>query len=202
MSSPNSVTAAGHGRHSGRIGFRSFFSLRSMIAATITLILAVGVAVMAAGGSYALWNKSVPTGSAATLTAGTANLTVSTLSLPTTPLAPGRTIYGSAALANTGDVPLSLTATLSAPTSSTAFSQDLTVGFSTATTAAGCATATFTSTATFSAASAATFGTLPTAASAQPPYLCVSLTLASAAPTTAQGQTASTFGITISGVQS
>ncbi|MCU1558722.1 MAG: hypothetical protein JWN09_2717 [Microbacteriaceae bacterium] len=203
MPTLTSSTATGRGRHSGRIGIRSFFSPRSMIMATITLLLAVGVAVIATGGSYALWNKSVPTGSAASITSGTANLTVSTLSLSTTLLAPGRTIYGSAALVNTGDVPLALTATLSAPTSSTAFSQAVTLGFSTAATAAACTGAAPTSTATFASAAAAGFGTLPiTATSASPLYLCVSLTLASTAPAVAQGQSASTFGIAVSGVQS
>ncbi len=209
MSSRGSSIPAGRGRHSrrrrhsGRVGFRSFLSPRSMITGTITLALAIGISVIAAGGSYALWNTSAPAGSATTLSSGTANLTVSTLSLSTTLLAPGRTFYGSAAVANTGDVPLSLTATLSGPTSSTVFSQGLTVGFSTAATAAACIGAAPASTATFASPSAATFGTLPTSAtSGSPLYLCVSLTLNPSVSAAAQGQSASTFGVTLSGAQS
>ena len=209
MSAITTTLAAGRGRHSlrrrhsGRVGFRSFFSLRSMVIVIITLVVAVGIAVIATGGSYALWNKSVPTGSAASISSGTVNLTVSTLTLPTTLLSPGLTVYGYAAVANTGDVALSLAGTLSAPTASTNFSQALTVGFSTAATAAACTGATPTSTATFASPSALTFGTLPTTAtSVSPIYVCVSVTLAATAPAVAQGQSASAFGIALSGVQS
>ncbi|MET4782605.1 hypothetical protein [Glaciihabitans sp. UYNi722] len=194
---------ASHGRHAANRGFLRFFSLRSMIITAVTLIAAISIAVIATGGTYALWNKSAQAAPAATITAGTANLTVSSLTLPTSALAPGRTIYGSTAVANTGTVPLALSATLSGPTSSTTFSQALTLGFGTAATAAACASFTPSSTATFASASTAAFGTLPlTATSGSPLYVCVSVTLASTVATGAQGQTASTFRITLSGVQS
>ena len=181
---------------------RRRLSVRSILMRTGAIAAAIALGLVATGGSYALWNRSVASGSSATITSGSANVTVSTLSLPTTPLYPGVTVRGSAPVSNGGSLSLSLRATVIGPASTTAFSQALTIGFGIAATAAGCSTSAIISSATFASGSVSTFGTLPTSATPSAPlFVCVAVTLASTAAASSQSQAAANFAVTISGTQ-
>lgn len=180
-------------------------ALRAVLAASVTLTVAVVLSVAAGGGTYAMLNSSRATGSAITVSAGTAAIEVSTpLTMPATPLYPGATVYGSAVITNSGDVPLSLRlTTLTGPVASTVFSQSLSVGVATASSAANCASGIVTSawtTGTFAAPTAGTIGT-PVAKQGGTQVLCVSLSLPVTTPAGAQGQTATGFSIVMDGIQ-
>jgi len=179
-------------------------SPRTIIAAVAAIALAVCAAVIATGGTYALWNNSLTADSSAILSSGSATIVVtSALSMPTTPLYPGAMVYGSAVVKNTGTVPLTLRTTgLTIPASNT-FSQALTVKFATATDAPNCAAGTVTSSwvsSTFaSPAVAAVGGPFATGTSS---VLCVAVSLSSTAATSAQGQSALSFVAVVDGIQS
>jgi len=169
----------------------------------LAFVLAIGLAGVATGGTYALWNKSQPTASNAIITSGNAQLTVSTaLAMPTTAMYPGLVLYGSAALKNTGTIPLTLrTSGLTVPTSN-AFTQALKVGFATAADAASCSTGAVTSAwvySTFTSPTVATIGT-PLAVGATA-VLCVSTQFATSPDNTVQGQSATAFIASIDGIQ-
>lgn len=191
------------GRHVARRSIRTLFSVRSMVTTTFALILAIGLAGVATGGTYALWNKSQATASNGAISAGSADLTVSTaLAMPTTAMYPGAVLYGSAVLTNTGTIPLTLrTSGLAVPTS-TPFTQALSFGFATASTAANCSAGTVTSAwvySTFAAPSVATIGTaLPVGQSS---VLCVSVKFSGSPANSTQGQSALNFTATIDGIQ-
>ena len=169
----------------------------------LAFVLAISLAGVATGGTYALWNKSQPTASNAIITSGNAQLTVSTaLAMPTTVMYPGLVLYGSAALKNTGTIPLTLrTSGLTVPTSN-AFTQALKVGFATATDAANCSTGVVTSAwvySTFASPTVATIGT-PLAVGSTA-VLCVSTQFATSPDNTVQGQSATAFVAAIDGIQ-
>lgn len=192
------------GRHVLRGTTRVFRPIRALLAASLTGVITIGAFTAVSGGTYALWNGSQAT-EPATVTSGTATLAVtSALSMPTTRMYPGLTIYGPATVGNTGDVPLSLRVTsLTGPTSSTTFSQALTVGVATASSAANCRNNVVTSswsTGTFAAPPVATIGS-PLPKSVGTTVVCVSLTLAPTVASGAQGQSATNFGIVINGIQ-
>jgi predicted ribosomally synthesized peptide with SipW-like signal peptide len=179
-------------------------SPRTIITAAAAIALAVCAAVIATGGTYALWNNSLAVDSSATLSSGSATLVVTTaLTMPTTPLYPGATVYGSAVVKNTGTVPLTLRTTgLTIPTSNT-LSQALTVKFATAADAPSCAAGTVTSSwvsSTFAAPTTAPVGS-PVAVGASS-VLCVAVSLSSTVATSAQGQSALNFVAVVDGIQS
>ena len=177
------------------------FSIRSMAKAIASFTVAICLAVTAAGGTYALLNSSAPVSPVATITSGTAALTVSTLSLSTAGMYPGLTVYGPVMVNNTGDVPLTMRVTaLTPPTASTTFSQSLTIGVAVVASLAACTTGVVpTWTGTFAAAAAGVIGsTLAVGGSA---ILCVTVTLPLAAPAGSQSQSATNFGLQINGTQ-
>ena len=203
MTSLTRTAASKTTRYDARRSFRSLFSVRSMLTTAFTLIIAICLAGVTTGGTYALWNKSQATGSTAVITSGNAQLTVTTaLAMPTTVMYPGLVLYGSAALKNTGTIPLTLrTSGLTIPTS-TAFSQSLTIGFATASTAATCSTGAVTSSwiySTFISPTVAFIGT-PLAVGSTA-VLCVSTQFTGIPDNTVQGQSASAFVAAIDGVQ-
>ena len=147
--------------------------------------------------------KSQATGSNATITAGSADLKVSTaLSMPTTVMYPGVVLYGSAVLTNTGTIPLTLrTSGLTVPASN-AFSKALKFGFATAADAASCAKGTVTSAWVYSTFAAPTVATIGTAVPVgQSPVVCVSVQFSGTPDNTVQGQSALNFVATIDGIQ-
>jgi len=177
-------------------------SIRSMAKSIVALAAASCLAVLAAGGTYALLNSSATAGSGATITSGTAALTVSSLSLSTT-LYPGLTIYAPVTVSNVGQVRLTTRiAGLTAPTASTTFSQSLSVGVGVAASAAACQAGSVASTwsgTLHGPNTPANIGpTLPVGGSI---ILCVALTLPIGAPSGAQGQSATSFGVRLDGTQ-
>ncbi|MEO6199892.1 MAG: hypothetical protein ABIX44_01885 [Cryobacterium sp.] len=172
-----------------------------MAKSIVALAAASCLAVLTAGGTYALLNSSATAGSGATITSGTAALTVSPLGLSTT-LYPGLTIYAPVTVTNSGQVPLSTRiAGLTAPTASTIFAQSLSVGVGVAASAAACQAGSVTSTwsGTFASNSPASIGpALPVGGSV---ILCVALTLPIGASSAAQGQSATSFGVRLDGDQ-
>lgn len=177
-------------------------SIRSMAKAIAAVATAICLAVLAAGGTYALLNSSVSTASAATITSGTAALAVAPVTMSTAALYPGFTTFGTATVTNTGDVPLSMRITgLTQPATSTAFSQSLTIGVGIAATAAACTSGIVTPvwTGSFAVASMATIG--PSLAAHSSAIFCVSVAMPLTAVSGSQGQAAANFGLLIDGTQ-
>ena len=78
---------------------------RSLIGAAMALFASTGIALLGAGGTYALLTSSAASTPATVITAATASLTTTQpgdFSL----LAPGRTISRPVTITNTGDIPL------------------------------------------------------------------------------------------------
>lgn len=177
-------------------------SLRSMARSIVALAAASCLAVLAAGGTYALLNSSASAGSGATITAGTAALTLSPLNLTTTKLQPGLTVYGAVTVSNGGQVPLAVrVAGLTAPTASTLFSQSLSIGVGVAASAVDCQSGSVGSTWTGTFASNTPAGIGPTLAVGGSVILCVAVTLPIDAPGGAQGQSATSFGVKLDATQ-
>ena len=177
-------------------------SLHPRATATLVVVGAMGLAVFAAGGTYALLNSSTSIGSAASITSGTAALTVSPLTMSTAVLYPGLTTYGAATVTNTGDVPLSVRITgLTSPTATTPLSESLTIGVGVAASSADCTSGAVTPswTGTFAAATTATIG--PPLAAGSSATLCVSAEMPLDAAAGSQSQSAANFGILIDGIQ-
>jgi hypothetical protein len=191
-----------HGRRSSRRN-RSFrFSVRAAIGSSFAILIAVGLAVLTAGGTYALSNAQRTIAPVATITAGNAALTTTAISVPTTPMYPGLTLYAPSTVQNTGTVPLTLGGTLSAPTAPNAISQALSVGMSVAPTTGCPAAAPLTpppTGATLGSPSLSTAIVIPAGGKVS---ICVSISLLTTASTLAQSQTATGLTLTVLGTQS
>lgn len=95
-------------------------AIRGMLATTLAVMLGTFVAVLAAGGTYALWNDQVAI-SPTTISSGTVGLTVTQADgMNVTGLVPGAAVATTFTAANVGDVDLSV-----AVTSTTLASQTL-----------------------------------------------------------------------------
>ncbi|WP_010203884.1 TasA family protein [Salinibacterium sp. PAMC 21357] len=77
-------------------------------------LIAVSLGLIGTGGTYAFLNSSAQVTPGLTLTAGTAALSVGSQSLSWSNLAPGSAVTGTFTITNTGDVPLTLSATVAA----------------------------------------------------------------------------------------
>lgn len=187
--------------------------------ATLLAAGVVGVAALVAvatdGGTFALLSAQAST-DPVTITAGSADLSLSGIALPTTALWPGDTEFGVLTARNTGDVPLDLgiaTARGTAPASATGASAtgtgtgtgttavaDLRVAVGTSTSAAACRTGamhtTWTGTLDSNTATTAGISVRPGAAV----VLCIGLTMPSSAPASQQGL-GTDFTATITGTQ-
>ena len=180
---------------------RSASPTRTVLAAAASLLLALLLAVFGAGGTYALWSSSAAASTAVTVSSGSAALTVGTLALPTTGLYPGLTVYAPVTAQNTGTVPLALRVTGVVPaTGSTALSGSLTMGVAAAVSAAACAAGVAPTWKNTAGGALPAVVATPALAPGASVVLCVSLEMSSAAPTTAQGQSAG-FGIRLDGLQ-
>lgn len=171
--------------------------------AIASIVGAIVLAVTAAGGSYAYLSQSAVAAPATAVTSGTATLAVtSALTLPATKMYPGSTLYGTATVANTGDVPLALRVTgLTPPATSTDFTRSLVVTVGVATTTAQCTSGTtpVAWTGTFASATTASLGSsLALSASG---ILCVAVTLPPTAPSGSQSQSGVSVAVLIDGTQ-
>ncbi|MES2092458.1 MAG: hypothetical protein V4531_01430 [Actinomycetota bacterium] len=204
MTTLTRTVATRAGRHVARRSIRSLICVRSMMMTTVALLVAIGLATVATGGTYALWNRSQPAASNAVIVSGNAELTVtSPLALPTTPMYPGSpTLYGSATLKNTGTIPLTLRiAGLTVPTAN-AFTQSLKIGFARAADVASCTAGMVTTAWVYSTFASPTVATIGTAVPVgQSPVLCVSVQVSGAPGNTAQGQNALNFVAALDGIQ-
>ena len=175
------------------------FILKTLAVATAGLCLAV----LATGGTYALWNKSA-TIAGATVTAGAATLQIaSPLSMSPIRLYPGHTTYGTFVVTNTGNVPLSLNVQSITGVASNSFTQSLTAAVAVAgagATVADCpAIASYPWSMISTAPIAGTLGSILGVGAST--TLCVSTTLGSNAAASAQSQTIPVFTLTIGGSQ-
>ena len=184
-------------------GLQRILSIRTLLKALAAATAGLCLAMLATGGTYALWNKSatIPGG---TVSAGEAALQITfPLAMDPTRLYPGLTTYGTFVVTNTGTVPLLLNVQSLTGVTSNSFTQSLTVAVAVAgggATVADCpAIASYPWSKISTAPIAGTLGsTLGAGASTT---LCVSTTLASNAPAAAQSQTVPAFTLTIGGSQ-
>lgn len=183
----------------------------TLLAAGVVGIAAL-VAVATDGGTFALLSAQAST-DPVTITAGSADLSLSDIALPTTALWPGDTEFGVLTARNTGDVPLDLsiatargtapasaTGTTSAAGTGTTAVADLRVAIGTSASAAACRSGvmhtTWTGTLDSNTASTAGISVRPGAAV----VLCIGLTMPSSAPASQQGL-GTDFTATITGTQ-
>lgn len=190
--------------------------MTSWPAATLLAAGVVGIAALVAvatdGGTFALLSAQAST-DPVTITAGSADLSLSDIALPTTALWPGDTEFGVLTARNTGDVPLDLsiatargtapasaTGTTSAAGTGTTAVADLRVAVGTSASAAACRSGvmhtTWTGTLDSNTATTAGISVRPGAAV----VLCVGLTMPSSAPASQQGLSTD-FTATITGTQ-
>jgi len=190
--------------------------MTSWPAATLLAAGVIGIAALVAvatdGGTFALLSAQAST-DPVTITAGSADLSLSDIALPTTALWPGDTEFGVLTARNTGDVPLDLsiaTARGTAPASATGTTRatgtgttavaDLRVAVGTSASAAACRSGvmhtTWTGTLDSNTATTAGISVRPGAAV----VLCVGLTMPSSAPASQQGLSTD-FTATITGTQ-
>lgn len=167
--------------------------------------VAVAVALVATGGSYALWN-SAATSNAQVVRSGTAALTVSGQPDLNTPLAPGQATATTFGVRNSGDVALSMRVAITATKTSYGSSgtgagslDELTLRITPVSSAAGC---TPTTTGGYSARPAvfdtgSGYFTLPSGATA---LACLVLALDADAPQATSGSVAD-LTLTVSGTQ-
>ncbi|MDO9396280.1 MAG: TasA family protein [Herbiconiux sp.] len=132
------MTNAAGGRHAlSRRGARPSLARRMMMV-VMTAGAATALAVVASGGTYALFNSTAST-AGGTLRAGTATLSVSTLTLDAARLNPGGIALGTATVQNTGNVKLALRLSgVTRTSTSTAYSSALLVGVSAVDPAVAC----------------------------------------------------------------
>lgn len=190
--------------------------MTSWPAATLLAAGVVGIAALVAvatdGGTFALLSAQAST-DPVTITAGSADLSLSGIALPTTALWPGDTEFGVLTARNTGDVPLDLsiatargtapasaTGTTSAAGTGTTAVADLRVAVGTSASAAACRSGVMhtTWTGTLDSNTATTAGIFVRPGAAV--VLCVGLTMPSSAPASQQGLSTD-FTATITGTQ-
>ncbi|MFB2584530.1 hypothetical protein [Herbiconiux liukaitaii] len=175
----------------------------------VFVVLIIGGATLAtaagASGTFALLTTSEPAlAETSVLTSGTAELTVSTISMPTDALYPGATRTGPVTVTNTGAVPLSISVsglTGVGGASTSPFAAALVFGVGAASSGGSCTAGAPASswTGTFGApAPGAVAVTVPAGESR---VLCVSATLPLDAPAASQGQPSTGFLLHLVGTQ-
>jgi hypothetical protein len=202
MTNPTTLATLLPAMRRTRRNSRSRFPLRAVLGTAFAILAAVGLAVVTAGGTYALSNSQQPIAPVATITAGSAALRATALVVPPTPMYPGLTLFAPSTVTNTGTVALSLSGALSAPAAPNALSQNLSVGFAVAP-AAGCPAsgplATPPAGATLGSPDLKTAIVIPAGGQVS---LCVSISLLPTASAAAQSQTATGLTLTVLGAQS
>ena len=176
--------------------------MKTFLQVSAAILSATLLATAAVGGTYALLNSSATAGSAVTIQAGSAALSItSPLSMPDTALYPGASNVGTVEVQNDGTVALALRfAGLTPPTASTALSEALIVQVRAVAATGDCPSPlSSTDTGGFATAPGADIGV--TLAPDSKTLLCVSVMLSAAAPSTSQSQTATNLGILIDGRQ-
>lgn len=162
---------------------------------------AIVLGVLAGGGTFAVWTAAAPAASAVTLRAGSAGLTATPLALSATDLYPGRTLFASTTVRNTGTTPLALAlGPVTSSTGATAFTTAVTVTVGTAASAADCTAGRLSavvSTRVGGTGADLRLALVPGASQ----LLCVGIGLPQDAPAGAAGGAASVLTLTVSGSQ-
>lgn len=174
------------------------FALGSLSKTTLALFAVVGLATVAAGGTYAYLNSVASISDAVTITAGTASLHVDGALTGMTALYPGVTTYGTAAMNNDGDVALALAAAATS-TDAPALTSAVTLKIGVVQSADLCQAGFAGTSATFGG-SAVAFDAVGIVAPGTTKYLCVAVTLPMNAPNASQSQAAN-FSLAINGTQ-
>jgi hypothetical protein len=188
-------------RHASRpAGARRGISVSRVLAAFVTVSIALCVGLATTGGTYALWNKrtAVPV---STISSGSAALAMTPVTTASTKLYPGATSYETSTLTNAGDVSMALSANslLETGTPST-FSAALVYSIGVVSSAAECTTGFTGISARLGALSPTSLGvSVPRAGTA---ILCVATTLPATAPAASMVAASPTFTLTIGGTQS
>ncbi|MCR2783154.1 MULTISPECIES: hypothetical protein [unclassified Microbacterium] len=172
-----------------------------MLLATLGTTGAIVCGVLAGGGTYAAWSVSAPAAAAATLQAGSAELSTDGVQLSATGLYPGRTVYGSSAVRNTGTTPLALSLDSVSSATTNAFTGALVVTVGVAASTADCAAGRVAPTVTTRVAPDIAGDLRVTLAPAATTVMCVGLGLPQNAPAAAAGAAASALTLTITGIQ-
>lgn len=179
----------------------------AVASAAITAVVILSIA--GAGGTSAFLTSGAAAVPDTVITSGTAALTLSSLSMPTTPLYPGLTLYGAVTATNNGNVPVSIRVSdLAVPTGTVtnALYQALVVGVgatagSDASSNAACAAGGVTPGWTGTSASRAPGPIGVTLAVGATRVLCVSLGLPLTASAGSQGLGAPDLAVTLIGTQ-
>jgi len=197
MSRPSPVGRARH--RSAERASSSRRPLRSLWAGTAVVAGCVAVALVATGGTFALWNGSVaPT--AVTVSSGTAGLSVGAVTaLDATVLGPGGSTAGTFTATNTGSVDLAMRVAAGTTTASTAsLVGELTVRLTAVTKSADCTTGVGGYSARPSGFDTGSgYFTMPAGVTVTG---CVVVTLDGDAPAAVQNQTSS-IGLVLTGTQ-
>ncbi|MGP3533334.1 hypothetical protein ACTU3I_00960 [Microbacterium sp. RD1] len=168
-----------------------------MLLAALGTAGAILLGILAGGGTFAAWASSASAAGPATVTAGSASLSLSPLSLNATDLYPGKTVFGATTVRNTGTTPLALSVQPAA--AATAFISALAVSVGQGSSAADCTAGKVAPAATTSLGAAANPGV--TLAPGVSVVLCMGVGLPSGAPAAAAGAASTALVLTVSGTQ-
>ncbi|WP_308467455.1 hypothetical protein [Rathayibacter soli] len=196
------VPGTGHLQHTTHLQRTTRSALLTTVVASLA---AIGVALSATAGSYALWNGAATVGGA-TVTAGASAVTINgatTASLPALgALGPGESVATPLTIANTGSTPLTLAVTgttIGADAGSLTLAPALTATLTQVPDAPHCVTG-LTGGTTGALNGFTTTASPVSLAKGANAVLCLQLTLATAAPSATQGKSA-TFTMALTGTQ-
>lgn len=163
---------------------------------------AVIMGIVAGGGTFAVWNVAAPVASAATVKAGSSAITATPLQLAASALYPGRTIYATSSIRNTGTTPLSISLdAVTGPAVATPFSSALTVSVAVTNSAADCVAGKVTAAANAGAGTTMKAVLAPSVAPGSAALVCVGIGLSPDAPAAAAGGATTALTLLISGAQ-
>jgi hypothetical protein len=168
-----------------------------MLLAAVGTAGAIVLGIVAGGGTFAAWATSASAATPATITAGSAALSLTPLSLAAADLYPGKTVYGATTVRNDGTTPLAL-AVQATSQSLTPFASALVVSAGVGAGTA-CTTGEVAPAATAPLGGAVSLGT--TLAPGATASLCLGLGLPLAAPAAAAGAAPAALSLTVTGSQ-
>ncbi|QEW01974.1 hypothetical protein [Microbacterium lushaniae] len=168
-----------------------------MLLAALGTAGAIILGIVAGSGTFAAWASSAPAAGAVTVTAGSAALSLTPLSLTATDLYPGKTVYAATTVRNAGTTPLAL-AVQASSAAATPFTSALVVSAGSGT-AANCTAGRVAPTVTTPLGAPATLA--QTLAPGTTATLCIGVGLPVGAPAAAAGAAAGALSITVSGSQ-
>lgn len=190
-------------RHAARRAQRRAAAPARLLLGALGTAGAIVLGVLAGGGTFAVWTVAAPAAAATTtLRAGSAGLTAGALNLSAAGLYPGRTLYASTTVTNSGTAPLALTLDpVKGPAAPTTFTASLVVSVGKTVSSADCTAGRVTPTVTTPVGAAAGSDLQLTLAPGASTILCIGIGMPQTAPAAAAGAAASALAITVSGTQ-